>query len=183
MVRALRKRTGVIILSCIVWVSSGGFCVSPKNVEFDGKTYQLAHREEKNGGFLEEYVVSGETIDRWTTLIAIRYFAGEKMSPETAVRNKAAWREQNYPDGSHAIYIQNKGASAMIDFLIYAYEPKVIHEFNIEKYMTSPKGLISYQFAYRGYGELNDPQNFFAKTLKSKRKHWVDLMSTAHFSQ
>ena len=126
---------------------------------------------------LAEYVAPGETVENWTTLVAVRNFR-KLDNPAAAVAEFSKTLKQSNPLARFEISVKPNGSEAIIDFLTWP-EDASYAEFNVFRYIkrTAQSGLIAYQFAYR----FTDTSDEGAEKFKKDRQRWVDEMTRADF--
>jgi hypothetical protein len=146
-------------------------------VTFDQVTYTRQFVSTTPDLRLAEYVAPGETVENWTTLVAVRNFPALD-SPGTAVAEFAKTLRQSNPAARFEILVKPDESEATIDFLTWP-EDASYAEFNIFRYVKRAgyPGLIAYQFAYR----FTDTSDEAAEQFKKDRQRWVDEMSRADF--
>ncbi len=146
-------------------------------VTFDRVTYTRQFVSTTTDLRLAEYVAPGETVESWTTLVAVRNFP-KLDNPGTAVAEFAKTLKQSNPMARFEISAKTDGSEAMIDCLTWP-EDASYAEFNVFRYVKRAgyPGLIAYQFAYR----FTDTSDEAAEQFKKDRQRWVDEMSRADF--
>jgi hypothetical protein len=90
---------------------------SPAPIEFDGESYLPAFTSDQPELRLVEYVRTGETVENWTKLFAVRNFPGQR--DREAV--KSCEHRQAAPSTAGVlVLVKEDGSEAMIDFLTWA---------------------------------------------------------------
>lgn len=146
-------------------------------VRFDSRVYSRAFVASEGAIRLVEYVPRGETLENWTTLIAVRNFT-QLADPEAAAGQLARTLRESNPLARFQLLIKEDHSEAVIDFITWSPEGGPA-EFNIHRYLRRPghPGLISYQFAYR----FEDSSAEMAATMREMRRRCVDEMIAADF--
>src|SRR3954454_11821370 len=110
-------------LSCAIAASD--------SIGFEGRRYHKAHEDlQKPADHIAEFVLPGETMGRWTTLITFHAFP---QSPPDAVQAATALgRIVKSRDGEFNLVANPATSEALIDFIIPTADGMV--EFNAFKY-------------------------------------------------
>jgi len=147
------------------------------SLTFDQVTYTRQFVSNTLDISIAEYVAPGETLDNWTTLVAVRSFP-KLDNPSAAVAQFAKVVKQANPLARFQILVKEDQSEAMIDFLTWPADASYA-EFNVFRYIKRPghPGLIAYQFAYR----FSDTSDEAAEQFKKDRQRWVDEMTRAEF--
>lgn len=148
-----------------------------RTTTFDGVTYTRQYVTDSSNGSLAEYCRAGETVENWTTLIAVRDFPG-LSDPSTAAAELAKALQKSNPLARFQLLVKEDESEAMIDFITWPKDASYA-EFNIFRYRKRPgePGLISYQFAYR----FTDTSPDSTERFKQDRTRWVEEMTQAEF--
>lgn len=80
----LTKLVGISLLCCTTLVNAeeAAEFVAPQVIEFDKTTYHLTDSATMANRKMFEYMVDGETVDAWKTLITISYFMNTTANAE-----------------------------------------------------------------------------------------------------
>lgn len=137
-------------------------------LEFEDETYVLAFAQANQFEAINEYIPEAETLEEWTSLIAIRTYAGRKDYRELAGRLVQALKQKN-PQARAALHTSPDGKRTMVDFVTWDTEAEIT-EFNIFIYQLTPdgQGVLAQQYAERAYGE--DEGLEFLRELKERRQ-------------
>ncbi|WP_254510455.1 hypothetical protein [Anatilimnocola floriformis] len=134
-----------------------GFCQAAEGrkpqIEFQEETYVLAFSQANQFEALNEYVPENETIDEWSSLIAIRTYSGRKDYRELAGRLVQALKQKN-PQARAAVLMSPDGKRTKVDFVTWDTAAEIT-EFNIFIYQLSAdgQGVLVQQYAERAYGK------------------------------
>jgi hypothetical protein len=143
-----------------------------ETVEFDGNVLGLASQEEEPGQSLKEYIPTGETLETWTKLAAIRQYK-DFDDPKLMVGSLVKQLNKQYPESPSSIIENPTTGEVIVDFVVWPPDASFV-EFNVFKYSKNPEGgLISEQYALREY---NDAEGFL-KGLRPVRERLVELMT------
>jgi hypothetical protein len=141
---------------------------SPAAIDFDGERYLPAFSSNQPQFRLVEYVRSGETVENWTRLFAVRHFPGQRNPRELERTVK-----QHNPLAGTQVLVKEDGSEAMIDFLTWEAGAEQM-ELNLFRYLKKPgyPGLISYQFAFRFRGT----PDMTAEKIRGLKANWLEQM-------
>lgn len=142
---------------------------------FDGERYERQFVSQKADFRLAEYVRPGETVEKWTRLVAVRHFANLNNA-ENAAAGVIRELQRREPNARFQFLVKEGGGEAMVDFLARPESGSWV-EFNAFRYRKVPgvKGLVAYQFAYRFELSDQDATELFKKT----RETWLDELRDA----
>src|SRR5690606_16562411 len=87
-----------------------------EQIAIGDEIFNLAHAETAKDGSLAEYILPGETIENWTTLVAVRRFDKLK-SPKKYVDTMAAEYRKLLPHMEFAIMQKEDKDEWMIDYI------------------------------------------------------------------
>jgi hypothetical protein len=148
---------------------------APTTIEFGGETYRIASSGPTPTGFLREFIRPPETTSNWTRLVAVHHFPDLDDPLQAAGGLARALRAQN-PGAPFSIVRSDHDERVAIDFL--TWQGDELAEFNIFIYQHNPHGpgLISHQFAARGYGSDMRP---FIERLREERPRLLDAFLNA----
>ena len=122
----------------------------PEVITFQNVTLHKAFEDEKNGGFITEYIPEGETLEHWNHLFAVRR---EKiaLTPIQRAAGISTHLKKTNPEFRSQVLQDKKTGNAGIDFLIWP-EDDSFGEFNTWKFMQGEPGwLYSFQYGFRAY--------------------------------
>ncbi len=135
--------------------------------DFHDETYELAFAQGNQFEAINEYIPAGETLEEWSSLIAIRHYNGRRDFRELAGRLVQALKQKN-PLARAALHTSTDGKRTMVDFITWDLDAEIT-EFNIFVYQLGPDGnsVIAQQYAERAYGK--DEGLEFMRELKDRR--------------
>ncbi len=150
---------------------------SDRTITFDDVTYTRQFIGNMNPGGLAEYVRPTETVDNWTTLVAVRNFP-KLDDPAAAAERLVKTLKESNPEARSQMLVKEDGSEAMVDFITWPPDGSYA-EFNVFRYLKRPgyAGLIAYQFAYR----FTDTGPQATARIRQDRQRWVETMSRADF--
>lgn len=145
-----------------------------RRVAFDGEQYHLAFVDVANGNVTNEYLKQDETLDSWTTLLAVRLWPQAKAANETA----QAWLRSVQPLLSRQARLYERqnaagGADVIVEAWLSAPDKSYI-EANLHRFVADEHGGVkAYQFAQRMVMTKgrSDPSTF----LKRRRDRFEEL--------
>lgn len=174
------KRTLFLLIgfSCILNISSA--LDRSREFRFDADRYFLAFsNKDKADAYVNEYIREGETLDNWQKLIGVYYFP-TNAPPQTAVQKLSEVVKRSDPGADVRIIDTDNKNEAMIDFFVKSRTNPMVEEYDIFRYARSAdgKGLMTYQFALRCYG--NQAIEEFKKNTADKQK-WIKQVMNSDF--
>jgi hypothetical protein len=148
-----------------------------RTITFDDVTYTRQFLGDMKPGGLAEYVRDGETVDNWTTLVAVRNFP-KLDDPGRAAAELVKTLKASNPLARFQLLVKEDESEAMVDFITWPQDGSYA-EFNVFRYLKRPgyAGLIAYQFAYRFTNSGPDA----SARMRQDRQRWVEAMSRADF--
>ena len=151
--------------------------IADRTLSFDEVTYTRQFVGNMKPGGLAEYIRPDQTVDNWTTLVAVRNFP-KLDDPSAAAAQLVKTLKESNPEARFQLLVKQDESEAMVDFITWPKDGSYA-EFNVFRYLKRPgyAGLIAYQFAYR----FTETGPEAAERLKQDRQHWVDAMSRADF--
>ncbi len=72
----LRANAVSVCIVAIFLLSTSGFAADRPDFAFDGREWVLGHQASEKGVQIEEYVLTGESVENWSELITWQYFPG-----------------------------------------------------------------------------------------------------------
>ena len=136
-------------LSPVIFAAEGQL---PKKTTILGEELVLKYQQSESGKTLAEYIPTGQTLDNWKLMYAIRTYNGSNLDAKASVmataQNIKKRKESGDKSANYAIFKGDDG-SYSIDFLIS--DQKTVFEHNIFKYIKTDDGLVSLQVARRLY--------------------------------
>ena len=148
----MRSFVAVLLACCFATACLAADPQKPR-IEFQEETYELAFAQANQFEAINEYIPEEETLEEWSSLIAIRTYAGRKDYRELAGRLVQALKQKN-PLAKAAIHTSPDGKRSMVDFVTWDIEAEVT-EFNVFIYQLTPdgQGVLAQQYAERAYGK------------------------------
>jgi hypothetical protein len=146
----------------------------PRPVVLEGVSFlRRTHERAPSGEALDEYIPAAETLDRWTTMLAVRR-QPVAARPRDAARQMA--RRVRAAGHEHEVRAGRRPGEAVLDFLVQA---DGVLELNAFRFTRGPDGMLrSYQVARRVYGDERLP---FARRLTAERRAIVEVVETFPF--
>jgi hypothetical protein len=146
---------------------------------FQNKTYELAFGQSNQFQALNEYVPAGETLEDWSSLIAVRQFGGRRDFRELAGRLVQSLNQKN-PLARAAVHGSSDGRRTMVDFITWDLDAEIT-EFNVFIYQLGPDGnsVLAHQYAERVHGK--DAGLEFMRELKDRRMKMLAAVSEFKF--
>jgi len=170
----------LLIFLLLIFTSSKSFGAN-YTASFDQKTYNLALVSEDELYAINEYIPPDQKLESWKNMIAVYIYHNQKnVSPKEFANNFGNLTKQINPEANFEVIENNEKNEAVIDLFTWTNEPSLIREFNIFKFKNDPVTgeLMSYQYAFRGYGKLTDE---YANEIKNNRIRLRNLMLAAEF--
>lgn len=135
--------------------------------EFQDETYELAFAQATQFEAINEYIPAGESLEDWSSLIAIRIYNGRRDYRELAGRLVQALKQKN-PLARAAIHGSSDGKRTMVDFITWDLDAEIT-EFNVFIYQVGPDGnsVLAHQYAERVEGKEEGLE--FMRKLKDRR--------------
>jgi hypothetical protein len=144
----------------------------PKQVEFDGRTLELAWESENPDLPVVEFIPKGETLEKWTHLASIRQFP-DVGNPQELAKLTLEQVAKDYPGAPTNMAVDPNETEAIIEFVADAPDDSFA-EYNIFKYAKNPDGgVVAQQYALRGYGDRQK----FLEELSERRQKLLDEMA------
>jgi len=148
--------TASLLLLCSAAIAFNGIDSPhslPKEIAFHGFELSNAFQQSQGEQYIVEYIPSAESLDKWSTMFAVRKQEIPSAPLEHAIKLAQSITQQNPKLGANVHFKKETPDKAMVTFIAVGGD---IVEYNIWKFMKVKgyNGLISYQFAIRNYGEL-----------------------------
>ncbi|QDV42396.1 hypothetical protein Enr13x_22410 [Stieleria neptunia] len=148
--------------------------IPPNAIRFNGQIFTLKFANaDESTQTLHEYVPEGETLDRWSKMIA---FLDQPIDAEPIAMARAMADSllENNPQAPYSIWDYGDGLRCGIDFATWQGD---IAEFNVFVLARSPNGkrIVSSQYAERAYGDQMKP---FLDGLPERRLDLILQAST-----
>lgn len=155
------------------------FAAEKKQLEFEDETYELAFAQSNQFEALNEYIPEGETLEEWSSLIAVRTYAGRRDYRELAGRLVQALQQKN-PLARAAIHASPDGKRTMVDFVTWDLAGEIT-EFNVFIYQLGPDGnsVLAQQYAERAYGKEEGLE--MLRDLKDRRRNLLAAVGNFPF--
>lgn len=147
--------------------------------EFQDETYELAFAQSNQFEAINEYIPEGETLEDWSSLIAVRLYNGRRDYRELAGRLVQALNQKN-PLARAAIHSSSDGKRTMVDFITWDLDAEIT-EFNVFIYQIGPDGnsVLAQQYAERVEGKEEGLE--FMRELKERRLKLLAEVGTFKF--
>lgn len=136
-------------------------------IELNGTRYELAFVNELPTRSLNEYIPPGETLDKWTKMLALHIYHNQQISPEQFALELMKLVVKLNPDAPKpAIAGKSSQGDIVIDFVTWPQDKAYI-EYNVFKFKkgNQPGDIIGYQYAMRSYG--HPPSDNFMAAIKN----------------
>jgi hypothetical protein len=136
-------------------------------IAFQDEKYELAFAQANQFEAINEYIPEGETLEEWSSLIAVRLYNGRRDYRELAGRLIQALKQKN-PLARAALHTSSDGKKSMVDFVTWDLDAEIT-EFNVFLYQVGPDGnsVLAQQYAERVYGKEEGFE--FLRELKDRR--------------
>jgi hypothetical protein len=171
-----------IVLCCIAGMALAQDAALPEtadaaaekeSVRFDDETLVLAYEGEADGDSIKEFIPSGENLDSWTRLAAVREHAKLNDAKQFANEMVQQLEEKDTP-APYELLANEKTGDCILDFIVWSADGSFV-EFNIFKYQKKETGgLLSYQYALRAYGD--DIEKFLTGMDAERRAKMITEM-------
>ena len=119
------------------------------HITFEGHEYRLAYADVKGQTVTNEYLIDGESLSAWKTLIGVRHFRESKEVKDVL----PPYLKQMQPHFAiKAEVVQKKDSSFPMDvaLIMWLIAPdKSYYEYNLHRFVQTPNGVMAYQFAER----------------------------------
>jgi hypothetical protein len=143
-----------------------------EQIQFDGGKLFLAWQANNDGDTIKEFIPTGQNLDTWTKLAAVREFPKLNDARGFAEMMVQKLREDS-PDAPSTISENKNAREVVLDFVAWPKDKSFV-EFNVWKLRELPGGgIVADQYAVRDY---TDPEGF-AKNLKTVRERLVQAMN------
>ncbi|MEN3931705.1 hypothetical protein WJT86_11630 [Microvirga sp. W0021] len=151
---------------------------APGPINYDSIDYHLAWTAENPNYYKHEYVPSGETVERYKSMLLLELLTGNASVKDAAASQ--AWliskRKKTDPVANMSLSAKNDSEELLLDFVMSARDAKgeLIVEWNAYRYLpyTGPdgeKGVLLFAISRRAYGDTDTMA--FMKQLKEIRSH------------
>lgn len=160
-----------LVVACALCLPALALAEEGKKLQFQfqDETYEFAYAQANQFEAINEYIPEGETLEEWSSLIAVRLYTGRRDYPELAGRLVQALKQKN-PLARAAIHSSSDGkrTRTMVDFITWDLDAEIT-EFNVFIYQLGPDGnsVLAQQYAERVYGK--DEGLEFMRELKDRR--------------
>lgn len=164
------SRTVLCSVFCLVACLFGNAKASDPTIDFAGRTYNLAFVGGTPGFPVNEYLVEGETVEDWSSMVSVRHFPNF----DSAEQYVKLYVEKLQPHlVCEAVVHAPEDASSNNDLTVEAYlapANRAYIEYNLFRFVVEPgvKGLKAYQFAIRGEYNLEAAQSANEEALKGR---------------
>ena len=174
----MRSPLVACVLCCLPVLAIAQDAKQPQ-FEFQDETYELAFAQATQFEAINEYIPAGETLEDWSSLIAIRLYNGRRDYRELAGRLVQALNQKN-PLARAAIHGSSDGKRTMVDFITWDLDAEIT-EFNVFIYQVGPDGnsVLAQQYAERVEGKEEGLE--FMLELKDRRMQLLEDVGTFKF--
>ena len=148
-------KTFTFLFVCITAAFLTAACGQGKlpKLEFSGQTYQLAFSTEEPAGRINEYLLPGENLERYSKMIGVYTFPTLKdQTPQEAIKLLSAYMVSTNSMASYETHESKDKNAAIIDFLVFS-PGATMAEYNVFKYVKegeNMKSLLTWKTARNG---------------------------------
>lgn len=157
----------------VIWVVPSTEDLAQNSLRFDGRIFHLAYVAAAPTQSVAEYIPSGQTLQNWTEMVAIREWRGESSPMEFARRMQTTLREQTPPRIAN-VYTNEDESQVMIKYVVSV---PGTGEYNLWRFEGGTNGLIGYQYARRGYG-LEETRAMF-RSIEAREQELISAFRDA----
>jgi len=155
---------------------------APAEIDYGGKLYKQAFKQEKGGRGLYEYTTDNETVDGWTHLITLQYKQGDTSDPLNWARTLKATLDKESPKPNYSLSVSGEHGYAQIiyepDGKYSDYESNAIKSFHL----PACGGLVVLQYAVKHSKETPpegaNPKDFVYQQVKRIALQSVEIEAT-----
>lgn len=170
------------ILLCSFAIAISDAHAERLSVVFDDQTFtQRYEAVNPNGDKLIEFLLDGESLEKWTKLVAYRYQPLPRIQndPKKAALALMQAVRLNNPKAPAQAIAKNDGEEAIVDFLTWPASGEFL-EFNIFKYAKSQDGraVVSFQWAFRFSSSDVPPEKY-----RELRAGWIKAAASFDMDQ
>jgi hypothetical protein len=158
-------------------------CSEAQPFTIDGRTFHPAFTNSSNAGYLKEYLLTGQTLENWTNLFAVRCFKDLDSPKDYIARMQYEYRVK-YPNMKCATGGQESRNRWFIDFLAYPKEKsesKFLEWDFFRAEVNSSGGILVFQYAERR-AYKKSIKEFDKWDIKGLRQHMLPLLTTNEFT-
>lgn len=179
----MRKTTArTVFAAFLAWICYGTLA-GEEVVSVGGNVFHLAFTGSTDEGSIKEFVPTGETINDWSTMVAVRYFNNEQ-SPEAYIRNMAERYRKLMPHMQFAMSQLEPDDVWDIDFIIYPRgQTSGFVEWNYfrAERRSVDEGIVVNQYVVRKPFERSISEAFDSLDLPTFRKQTLPILKQAEF--
>lgn len=149
--------TAIVLAGCITTLiytagraRSEGQTLPKELIEIGGQRFDCCFNVQNEHGWIKAYVLQGQTIENWQTLVVVKYF-DNLDSPEKYIRAMADLYSAEYPNMQFAIFEKEETGQWIIDYMVYTKANTGFVEwdyFQAEQAKDGP-GIVVNQYAIR----------------------------------
>ena len=155
-------------------------CAEPYIIIGDLKLVRVPSAVRTDG--LREYIIEGDTVERWTRLASVRVFPNQR-DPKAFLSAVAAGVRKTDPNARHQFYQNKRTKNITLDFMVFPPrgEPRRYDaEWNLMRAeYQKGRGLVVYQYAMRLYRSGTEG----AKLINTEREKMLDPFQQASFDE
>jgi len=152
-------------------------------VNVGGDVFHLASSGSADEGSIKEFVPADETIDNWSTLVAVRYLKNPR-SPEEYIRNMAQEYQDVMPHMQFSVSQLDQTDAWDIDFIMYDRgKTSGFVEWNYFRAERPDvgEGVVVHQYVVRRPYSRSISEAFDGWNLPSFRKRILPVLKQAEF--
>lgn len=159
-----------------LFLTSAAFAA--QTITVDGKNYNLAHVANNEVLLLNEYVISGSTLENYDTLIGLHVYHNQRVDKTTFAMNLGKLVKQMNPQANYRIIKNDKTGEVLLDFLTWDTKKGGLSEFNIFKFKdgTRPNEIIALQYVWRVNISKDLSKEAAAKQFSDERHRMIDII-------
>jgi hypothetical protein len=152
-----------------------------RGVKFQDKTYELVFVQEARGEVLNEFVLQGETLEDWHSLLSVHVYP-QRTDYKLLAGNLIKAVKQKNPLSQAALHSSLDGKRTMVDFVTWAgMGDETITEFNVFLFQLGPDGksVLAQQYVERAYGQEEGLD--YLRQLKGRRIKMLEAVGEFKF--
>ena len=178
------KPTAGILVAFFLASTSGGALAATEVVRIAGDVFEIAYSGATDEASIKEFVPAGETIQNWSTMVAVRHFKNPQ-SPEEYIRNVAAEYRKTMPHMRFAMSQLEQDDAWDIDFIIYNRGQQTggfveWNYFRAER-REAGEGVLVNQYVARRPFSRSIEEVFDTWDIASLRKQMLPILKQAEF--
>ena len=178
------KTVSGIVFAVAAALTCSGTLAAEEVVQVGSDVFHLAFSESADAGSIKEFVPAGETIENWSTMVAVRYFE-HVDSPEDYIRNMAEEYRRLMPHMRFAVSQLEQTGAWDIDFIMYPRGEETSGFVEWNYFRAEPRGagegLVVNQYVVRRPYSRSIEEAFDSWDLPSFRKQMLAILKEADF--